>query len=74
MKTYTIWMAAALLLSSIASYAGRDGAQLMLQDQLNKGTAAKGQSRQPTQDEVRACQGSARRTCPTEGQSLSTKA
>jgi len=65
MKTYAIWMAAALLLSSVASYAGRDGAQLMLQDQLNKRAAIERQSRQPTQDEIRACQGSARKTCPS---------
>ena len=71
MKTYAIWMAATLLLcflslSPAASYAGRDGAQLMLQDQLNKRAAGERQTRQPTQDEVRACQNSARRTCPTE--------
>lgn len=66
MKIYAVCIAVGLLISSGASYAGRDGAQLMLQDQLNKRAAAERQGRQPTQSAIRACRADARRTCPAE--------
>ena len=64
MKVITVIIAVALSLSAFTAHAGRDGAQLMLQDQLNKRAAAERQSKQPTPDEIRACQASSRRVCP----------
>lgn len=66
MKRYVMSIGIGLLLSSAVSYAGRDGAQLMLQEQLNKRAAAERQGRVANEAEIRACQASARRTWPTE--------
>jgi hypothetical protein len=64
MRITPIILTVGLGLSSLSAYAGRDGAQLMLLDQLNKRAAAERQKAAVTQDEVTACQASVRRACP----------
>jgi hypothetical protein len=65
MKAIALTIAAAICLSAFNVDAGRDGAQLMLQDQLNKRAAAERGKSAPTADDIRACEASARRVCPT---------
>ena len=64
MSVIPIILTVGLALSALSAYAGRDGAQLMLQDQLNKRAPTERQKTPVTQGEVAACQTSARRVCP----------
>jgi hypothetical protein len=56
--------AAAALLPVLNASAGRDAAQLRLQDELNRRVAAERKQAPPTAEQIQLCRATARKSCP----------